>query len=63
LPCPLNFVKAKLELEKLEIGSILEVLPDEGEPVRNAPADFDEQGQDVVEVKNTGNCYCVWVKV
>jgi len=31
--CPLNFVKAKLELEKLKIGDILEVLLDEGEPV------------------------------
>ena len=35
--CPLNFVKAKLELEKLRTGSILEVLLDESEPVRNVP--------------------------
>jgi sulfite reductase (ferredoxin) len=32
--CPLNFVKAKLELEKIEIGDVLEVLHDEGESVR-----------------------------
>jgi sulfite reductase (ferredoxin) len=60
--CPLNFVKAKLELEKLEIGDILEVLLDEGEPVRNAPASFAEQGQEVLEVKNVGDHYGVMVR-
>ena len=40
--CPLNFVKAKIELEKIEIGDILEVLLDEGEPVRNVPTSFAE---------------------
>jgi sulfite reductase (ferredoxin) len=59
--CPLNFVKAKLELEKLETGDILEVLLDEGEPVRNAPASFAEQGQEVLEVKNVDDHYCVKV--
>jgi sulfite reductase (ferredoxin) len=60
--CPLNFVKAKLELEKLETGDILEVLLDEGEPIRNAPASFAEQGQEVLEVKNVDNHYCVKVR-
>jgi len=59
--CPLNFVKAKLKLEKLEIGDILKVLLDEGEPVRNAPASFAEQGQQVLEVKNLGEYFCVKV--
>jgi sulfite reductase (ferredoxin) len=60
--CPLNFVKAKLELEKLEIGDILEVLLDEGEPVRNAPASFAEQGQEIVEIKDLGGHFCVKVR-
>jgi sulfite reductase (ferredoxin) len=60
--CPLNFVKAKLELEKLEIGDILEVLLDEGEPVRNAPASFVDQGQSVLEVKSVEDYYCVKVR-
>ena len=60
--CPLNFVKAKLELEKLAISDILEVLLDEGEPVRNAPASFAEQGQEVLEIKNVEDYYCVKVR-
>jgi sulfite reductase (ferredoxin) len=60
--CPLNFVKAKLELEKLEIDDILEVLLDDGEPVRNVPVSFIEQGHDVLGVENAGNHYCVKVQ-
>jgi sulfite reductase (ferredoxin) len=60
--CPLNFVKAKLELEKLEMDDILEVLLDEGEPARNVPASFTEQGQQVLEIKNAGDHYCVKVQ-
>ena len=60
--CPLNFVKAKLELEMLERGAILGVLLDEGEPVRNVPASFAEQGQEVLEVKNSGDHFCVKVR-
>ena len=60
--CPLNFVKAKLELEKIEIGDVLEVLLDEGEPVRNVPASFAGQGQEVMEVKDLGGHFCVKVR-
>ncbi len=60
--CPLNFVKAKLELEKIAVGQVLEVLLDDGEPVRNAPASFAEQGQEVMEIKNNGNHFCVKVR-
>ncbi|MHC4242139.1 MAG: sulfurtransferase TusA family protein, partial [Planctomycetota bacterium] len=60
--CPLNFVKAKLEIEKLSIGEILEVLLDSGEPSRNTPASLAEQGQEVLEVKNVGDYYCVKVR-
>jgi sulfite reductase (ferredoxin) len=30
--CPMNFVKTKLRLDKLEGGALLEVLLDQGEP-------------------------------
>ncbi|MHC4703531.1 MAG: sulfurtransferase TusA family protein, partial [Planctomycetota bacterium] len=60
--CPLNFVKAKLELEKIDVGDVLEVLLDEGESVRNLPASFSDQGQEVMEVKSVGDHYEVKVR-
>ena len=60
--CPLNFVKAKLELEKIAVGQILEVLLDDGEPVRNVPESFVQQGQEVLEVKNVGEHFSVKVR-
>lgn len=60
--CPLNFVKAKIELEKIEVGEVLEVLLDEGEPVRNVPASFEGQGQEVIEVKKVDDHFCVRVR-
>ncbi len=60
--CPLNFVRAKLELEKIEVGAVLEVLLDEGESVRNVPASFADQGQEVMEVKDAGDHFRVKVR-
>ena len=60
--CPLNFVKAKLELEKIDVGEVLEVLLDEGEPVRNVPASFEGQGQEVIEVKQVDDHFRVRVR-
>ena len=62
MACPLNFVKAKLKLEKIAIGEILEVLLDDGEPIRNVPDSFTKQGQEVIEVENKGNHFCVKVR-
>jgi len=59
--CPLNFVKAKLEIEKIKIGEVLEVLLDDGEPLRNVPASFAEQGQEVLDVIKIGEKFCVKV--
>ena len=43
-------------------GDILEVLLDEGESVRNVPASFADQGQEVLEVKNVGDHFCLKVR-
>jgi TusA-related sulfurtransferase len=37
VPCPLNYVRTKLKLERLEPGSQLEVWLDPGEPVERVP--------------------------
>jgi sulfite reductase (ferredoxin) len=60
--CPMNFVRAKLELEKMKIGDILDILLDDGEPVRNVPASFREEGQDVKAIKKENEHFCVTVR-
>jgi len=60
--CPLNFVKAKLELEKIAVGDVLEVLLDAGEPVRNVPESFVQQGQNVLEINESGDHFTVKVR-
>lgn len=47
--CPLNFVKAKLALEKVPVGDILEIVLDAGEPIRNVPQSLADQGQEVLD--------------
>lgn len=54
VPCPLNFVKAKIALEKADIGEALEIELDDGEPVQNVPASLAGQGHEVVDVRNLG---------
>jgi len=60
--CPMNFVKAKLALEQAAVGDVLDILLDEGEPARNAPASLAEQGQEILEVTNMGRHFSVKVR-
>lgn len=48
--CPLNFVKAKLQLETMDIGDRLAVVLDNGDPVQNVPASFRNEGQTIEKI-------------
>ncbi len=50
--CPMTFVKTKIELSKLKVGDMLEVLLTEGEPLENVPKSSREQGFNVLEVSH-----------
>ena len=60
--CPMNFVRAKVQIEQLAVGEVLDILLDDGEPVRNVPASFAEQGQELLSVTNEGNYHRVRVR-
>jgi tRNA 2-thiouridine synthesizing protein A len=49
--CPMNFVKAKLKLEALEVGEVLEIILDSGEPIQNVPKSIKDEGHKIVDVK------------
>jgi len=61
--CPLNFVKIKLQLEEMAAGQILEVVLDDGAPMRNVPRSLKEEGQRIVGVERLpGDAYRLLVK-
>ena len=53
--CPMNFVKAKLRMEMMELGETLELLLDDGRPIKNVPDSFRDEGQKVTEMTDIDN--------
>lgn len=60
--CPINFVKTKLKLEELSSGDILEVLLDEGEPIKNVPRSVKEEGHKVLNISYENEHYRVLIE-
>jgi tRNA 2-thiouridine synthesizing protein A len=52
--CPMTFVKVKLQLAKMDEGQELEVILNEGEPLKNVPASCEEQGYQVLSIEEVG---------
>ncbi len=48
-PCPLNWVKTKLRLEEMKAGQLLEILLDDGEPMRNVPRSVKAEGHKILQ--------------
>lgn len=49
--CPENFVRTKLKLEEMEEGEVLEVILDDGEPMRSVPRSLKEEGHSILQVQ------------
>ena len=62
VPCPLNLVKAKLAIEKVAVGDILEIEIDDGEPIQNLPVSLGRQGQEILETIEQQGCFCLKVR-
>lgn len=60
--CPINYVKAKLELEKMDTGAILEIILDDGEPIENVPASLKSDGHQILKIEKIDSHYRVVVK-
>lgn len=60
--CPMNYVQAKLYLENIAIGQIVELCLDEGEPIQNVPVSLKNDGQEILEIKKVDGYYKVKVK-
>lgn len=61
--CPMNFVKTKLKLEEMTEGEVLEVILDDGEPMRNVPRSVKQDGHKVLKVERLdGGAYRLAIK-
>ncbi len=61
-PCPINFVRTKLQLEKMSPGSLLEVWLDPGEPVEQVPDSLRMEGYGIVALQPQDTYFCLRVR-
>jgi TusA-related sulfurtransferase len=55
--CPMNFVKAKLALDSFEAGEKVEIMVDDGEPVRRVARSLIAEGHKLLEIRDIPG-YC-----
>lgn len=60
--CPTNFVKTKLKLEEMNVGDILEIIIDSGEPIANVPRSVKEEGHKIIKVEKVNNHFRLWIE-
>ncbi|MDJ0570707.1 MAG: sulfurtransferase TusA family protein [Pleurocapsa sp. MO_192.B19] len=61
-PCPINFVRTKLRLEKMPHGSLLEVWLDPGEPIEQVPDSLTMEGYQVEKIDERQDFFCLLVR-
>jgi sulfite reductase (ferredoxin) len=60
--CPMNFVKTKIELATMKTGELLEILLDDGAPIKNVPGSVRNEGHHVLEEKQKDNFWSVLIR-
>ncbi|MEN9216434.1 MAG: sulfurtransferase TusA family protein [Gloeomargarita sp. HHBFW_bins_162] len=61
-PCPLNFVRTRLQLEQLPPGTPLEVWLDGGEPIQQVPDSLRQQGYEILTIQPQDDYFILTVK-
>ena len=60
--CPFNYVQAKIRLETMDLGQLLEITIDDGEPIENVPVSLTNDGHEVVDTKKVGKHYRLTIR-
>ena len=60
--CPLNFVKTKIQLEKMQSGQKLEVFLDSGEAIESIPPSILEEGHIILNIEPFENYFKVLIR-
>jgi TusA-related sulfurtransferase len=61
-PCPINFVRTKLYLEKMLPGGLLEVWLDSGEPIEQVPDSLTMAGYQVEQITDCIDYFSLLVR-
>lgn len=61
-PCPINFVRTKLQLEQLPSGTLLEVWLDAGEPIEQVPDSLTMSGYKIEQIEDKGEFFVLQVR-
>jgi len=60
--CPMTFVKAKLRLERVATGEVVEIVLKEGEQMRSVPMSLKAEGHKIEAVRRDGDRYHLLVR-
>jgi TusA-related sulfurtransferase len=61
-PCPINFVRTKLRLEKMAPGSLLEVWLDPGEPIEQVPDSLAMEGYEIEQIEDRTDFFALKIR-
>jgi TusA-related sulfurtransferase len=61
-PCPINFVRTKLQLEKMAPGALLEVWLDQGEPIEQVPDSLMMEGYRLESLTDRSGYFALQVR-
>lgn len=61
-PCPINFIRSKLQLEKMSAGELLEIWLDGGEPIEQVPNSLIMEGYTIEKTQEQGDFFTLLVR-
>jgi len=61
-PCPINFIRTKLQLAQMPLGALLEVWLDPGEPIEQVPDSLVMEGYEIEALEETAGFYTLRVR-
>jgi TusA-related sulfurtransferase len=61
-PCPINFVRTKLQLDRMAQGELLEVWLDPGEPIEQVPDSLTMEGYAIEDLSDRGEFFALRVR-
>jgi TusA-related sulfurtransferase len=61
-PCPINFVRTKLRLEKMAPGTLLEVWLDPGEPMEQVPDSLKMEGYSIEQIEDHADFFALKIR-